>query len=450
LKQNSPHILLINPWIHDFAAYDFWAKPLGLLSLAALLKSHGMTVSYIDCLDRFHPKAPPSNPSARWGRGPYLKSPIKKPHGLEDVQRRFSRYGIKPRWLAEDLRTMPVPDLILITSLMTYWYTGIQETIDLLREIFPKATIILGGIYASLYTDHARKHAGADDIVAGPAEEAVFDVVARHTGFRVTARFHPQNLDTYPYPAYDLQNRITYVPLLTSRGCPFKCAYCASHFLSPTRLWRSPDSVLEEIKFWHQAYQIKDFVLYDDAFLVDAEQHALPLLEKIIQADLGLRFHTPNAVHIRGLTAETAGLLFSAGFITLRLGLETTDFETRTDIDRKVTQIDFKQAARYLKEAGFAKDQVGAYLLMGLPGQNLVAVRRSIRAVQAVGITPILAYYSPIPHTALWPKAVAASRYDLATDPIFTNNSILPCQSETFNWEAISALKELASGSNSE
>jgi hypothetical protein len=450
LKQNSPHILLINPWIHDFAAYDFWAKPLGLLSLAALLKSHGMTVSYIDCLDRFHPKAPPSNPSARWGRGPYLKSPIKKPHGLEDVQRRFSRYGIKPRWLAEDLRTMPVPDLILITSLMTYWYTGIQETIDLLREIFPKATIILGGIYASLYTDHARKHAGADDIVAGPAEEAVFDVVARHTGFRVTARFHPQNLDTYPYPAYDLQNRINYVPLLTSRGCPFKCAYCASHFLSPTRLWRSPDSVLEEIKFWHQAYQIKDFVLYDDAFLVDAEQHALPLLEKIIQADLGLRFHTPNAVHIRGLTAETAGLLFSAGFITLRLGLETTDFETRTDIDRKVTQIDFKQAARYLKEAGFAKDQVGAYLLMGLPGQNLVAVRRSIRAVQAVGITPILAYYSPIPHTALWPKAVAASRYDLATDPIFTNNSILPCQSETFNWEAISALKELASGSNSE
>ena len=450
MKRDVPHILLINPWIHDFAAYDFWAKPLGLLGLAALLRSHGVTVSYIDCLDRFHPKAPPSDPSARWGRGPYLKSPIKKPIGLADVQRRFCRYGIKPRWLAEDLLTIPSPDLILITSLMTYWYTGVQETIAIVREIFPRTTIILGGIYVSLCTDHALKHAGADDIVAGPAEEAVFDIVAQYTGFKMNTRFDPQKLDTYPYPAYELQNHINYVPLLTSRGCPFKCAYCASHLLSPTRLWRSPDAVVEEINFWHQTHQVKDFVLYDDAFLVDAERHALPLLERIIQADLGLRFHTPNAVHIRGLTAESARLLFDAGFKTLRLGLETAEFEGRGDIDRKVTQEDFKQAARYLKMAGFAEDRVGAYLLIGLPEQDLAAVKSSIRAVHKAGIKPILAYYSPIPHTALWPAALSASRYDLAADPIFTNNSIFPCQSEAFSWETVSALKELASGSNSE
>ncbi|MGD8725220.1 MAG: hypothetical protein PVG00_14865, partial [Desulfobacterales bacterium] len=69
---------------------------------------------------------------------------------------------------------------------------------------------------------------------------------------------------------------------------------------------------------------------------------------------------------------------------------------------------------------------------------------------QKAGITPILAYYSPIPHTALWPTAVSASRYDLAADPIFANNSIFPCQSETFDWETISALKELASGPNTQ
>jgi hypothetical protein len=87
---------------------------------------------------------------------------------------------------------------------------------------------------------------------------------------------------------------------------------------------------------------------------------------------------------------------------------------------------------------------------MGLPGQQLTAVENSIRAVQETGITPILAYYSPIPHTAMWQKAVAASRYDLEADPIFTNNSIIPCQPEAFNWENITALKKLASGSNSE
>jgi radical SAM superfamily enzyme YgiQ (UPF0313 family) len=215
-------------------------------------------------------------------------------------------------------------------------------------------------------------------------------------------------------------------------------------------LWRSPDSVIEEIRFWHQAHQIIDFVLYDDAFLVDAERHALPLLEKIVSSALSLRFHTPNALHIRGITAETAQLLFSAGFKTLRLGLETAEFETRQAIDRKLTQDDFQQAAGYLKAAGFEKQQVGAYLLMGLPGQELAAVEHSIRAVQATGMTPILAYYSPIPHTDMWAEAVAASRYDLEADPIFANNSILPCQTEAFNWDTISALKELASDSNTE
>ena len=447
MKRDVPHILLVNPWIHDFAAYDFWAKPLGLLTLAALLRSHELSVSYIDCLDRFHPNAPASNPSARYGRGPYLKTRIAKPRCFADVQRTFSRYGIRPRWLREDLRALPPPDLILITSLMTYWYTGVQETIAMLRALFPDTAIILGGIYASLCHQHALKNSGADDIFCGPAEDAFFGLIARHTRFTTTPRFDSQKLDTYPYPALGLQNRVTYAPMLTSRGCPYKCSYCASHFLNPRQMWRSPESVIEEIKFWRRSYQVRDFVLYDDAFLVNAEQHAIPILEKIIQADIDIRFHTPNALHIRGMTAQTAGLLFRAGFKTIRLGLETAEFDHRETIDRKVSEADFKQAAGYLKDAGFKKHQVGAYLLMGIPGQELAAVERSIQAVQATGITPIIAYYSPIPHTAMWPEAVAVSRYNLAADPIFTNNSVLPCRSEAFNWETVSALKELASGS---
>ena len=447
VKPDAPHILLINPWIHDFAAYDFWAKPLGLLSLAALLRSHGVSVSYIDCLDRFHPQAPYSDPAARYGRGPYLKTRIAKPRGLQDIKRNFSRYGIKPRWFTADLQALPQPDLILITSLMTYWYTGVQETITTIRKVFPDTVIILGGIYASLCQDHALKNSGADEIFAGPAEEGLFELIARHTGFRATRQFNSQELDTYPSPALDLQNCINYVPVLTSRGCPFKCTYCASHFLNPDQRRRSPDSVIAELKFWHRTHAVSDFVLYDDAFLVNAEQHAIPILEKIIQADFGIRFHTPNAVHIRGINAESARLLFRAGFKTLRLGLETAEFDHRETIDQKVSENDFRRAVKYLKAAGFKKHQVGAYLLMGLPGQQLASVERSIRAVRETQITPILAYYSPIPHTAMWQTAVTASRYDLEADPIFTNNSIIPCQNEAFNWETVSALKELASGS---
>jgi hypothetical protein len=49
MKKN---ILLVNPWIYDFAAYDFWLAPLGLLSLAAFLRKNGYDIRMIDCLRR--------------------------------------------------------------------------------------------------------------------------------------------------------------------------------------------------------------------------------------------------------------------------------------------------------------------------------------------------------------------------------------------------------------
>jgi len=441
---DRPHILLINPWIHDFAAYDFWAKPMGLLLIASLLRDHGISVSYMDCLDRFHPNAPKTNPAARHGRGPYLKTRIPKPAGLEDVPRYFSRYGIKPQWFETDLRRQRPPDLILVTSMMTYWYPGIQETIKMIRLVWPQTPIVLGGIYARLCPDHARQFSGADYVAIDPAEKNLLSIVQKFTGLSTTPAFDPDDLDSSPYPALDLQNQIGYVPLLTSRGCPFNCAYCASRFLEPRRMLRSPASVIEEIKFWHAKYGQREFILYDDAFLVDSERHSIPILEEIINANLKVRFHTPNAIHIRGITEQTAQLMRKAGFATMRLGLETVEFDRRLEFDKKVSEEEFKRAVNYLKKAGFEKKQVGAYLLAGLPGQDLASVEHSIDTVKQLGISPVLAHYTPIPHTALWPRAVAASRYDLESDPVFTNNAIIPCTKKPFVWDTLTRLKELA------
>ena len=179
-------------------------------------------------------------------------------------------------------------------------------------------------------------------------------------------------------------------------------------------------------------------------FLVDAERHAIPILDGICRHNLKVRFHTPNALHIRGIDAKTAGLMYKAGFKTLRLGLETAEFDTRQQIDNKISRAEFRRAVRCLIEAGFSKDQVGAYLLVGLPGQKISTVEHSMQTVIDTGLTPVPAYYTPIPHTALWPRAVAASRYDLASDPIFTNNAIMPCRKEPFSWDLISRLKALA------
>jgi radical SAM superfamily enzyme YgiQ (UPF0313 family) len=444
VKRDTPHILLVNPWIHDFAAYDVWAKPLGLLTLASILRHHGFNITYLDCLDRFHPKAPQTDPYARHGRGPYLKTKISKPGGLEDIPRNFSRYGIEKKWFREDLLCIKKPDLVLMTSMMTYWYTGVQETIGVIKDIFPDVTIVLGGIYASLCYEHALNHSGAHRIETGPGEKHLLKMVGECTGFSVNAKFDPDNLDTYPYPAFELQRKINYIPLQTSKGCPFACKYCASHYLNPKRMVRNPESVVEEIRCLHEKYKVKDFVFYDDALLVDAEKHAIPLLEGVINAGLTVHFHTPNAVHIREISEQTARLMFQAGFKTLRLGLETTSLDIRNELDKKVTVTEFIRAVTCLKEAGFDKNRIGVYLLAGLPGQQTEFIESSIQSVKQTGATPILAYYSPIPKTALWGQAVASSRYNLESDPIFTNNAILPCQNEPFSWQTLSRLKKLA------
>ena len=71
---------------------------------------------------------------------------------------------------------------------------------------------------------------------------------------------------------------------------------------------------------------------------------------------------------------------------------------------------------------------------------------QSIQTVKQSGITPVIAYYTPIPGTELWPKAVETSRYDLEADPIFTNNAVIPCRKESFSWDRITQLKDMAAG----
>lgn len=439
--QHAPYILLVNPWIHDFAAYDVWAKPLGLLVLAGILRDAGCRVSYIDCTDRFHPKTSVKDAFARNGRGPYLKEPLPKPAGLEDVQRIFCRYGIKPEWLDADLAALPKPDLVMVTSLMTYWYGGVSETIDHIRKAFPDVPVILGGIYASLCPEHAKSQSGADYVFTGAGEAQVLELVKRFTGVELEATFNADDLDSYPYPAFDLQHKIGYVPLLTSRGCPFRCSYCASHILEKRRLTRSPQNVTAEILYWHEKFGVCDFALYDDAFLVDFERHAGPLLKAIIALDRPLRFHTPNALHIREINAASADLMFRAGFDTLRLGLETVDFDKRGGMDNKVAAQEYSDAVTALLNAGFTRKQVGAYLLAGLPGQTTADVLRSVKIVQQSGITPIPSYYTPIPQTAMWVDACKNSRYNLEQDPVFTNNAVLPCSHADFTWDEVAKIK---------
>ena len=84
------NLLLINPWVYDFTAYDFWSKPLGLLYVASILRGQGYEISYIDCMDRYNQEVlklqnrefPKKD---EFGRGPFYREEIKRPAILKDI-----------------------------------------------------------------------------------------------------------------------------------------------------------------------------------------------------------------------------------------------------------------------------------------------------------------------------------------------------------------------------
>jgi len=423
----KPTVLLINPWIFDFAAYDLWAKPLGLLQIATFLRREGFHVALIDCLDTRGGEAdhvnPPKSPKrGQYGTGKFYRQRIQHPPALLQVDRPYSRYGMDVARFEKVLRARKNPSAILVTSMMTYWYPGVVDTIRIVKDIFPDVPVILGGIYARLCPDHARAHSGATIVSVESRVEAIGNLLSG-----LGLKPQPASHSFHPYPAFDLLPTMDYICLRTSYGCPYRCAYCASACLDPGFNRRTPDDVLGEILYWHERFSIRDFAFYDDALLIPGGGFRTGVLEPLIRKGLPLRFHAPNGLHAREIDSRTAELLYRSGFRTIRLGFESADFPFRQDLDNKLAEGEFESAVHHLKGAGYKPGEIGAYILMGLPGQTVRSVTETVRAVAAAGGMPYLAEYSPIPGTALWAKAVAASKYDIAGEPIFQNNSLLPC-----------------------
>ena len=447
MKKN---ILLINPWIYDFAAYDLWIKPLGLLYLGALFRENGYHVHLIDCLNACHPqlkshtgiKLPKRHVA---GHGELPKESVPKPRSLKNIKKNYNRYGITPDILVSELKSSPRPDLILVTSMMTYWYPGVFEVIRIAKQTLPGIPIVLGGIYATLCPEHAIK-SGADIIVTGAGEKHLSALL--HDFFDDAPLYapDPDDLDSLPYPALDLLPFKDQFPILASRGCPYNCTYCASRLLTDNFRQRNPAKVVDEIQFWHRRFGVSQFSVYDDALLVNPHEMAIPMLKEIIKRELTCQFHCPNGLHISQITPELSKLMHMAGFTTIRFGFESSNPQTQLNTGGKVNNDQLQAAVRYLTEAGYKSDDIGIYLLCGLPGQKAAEVSDSIRYVQDRGARPIIAEYSPIPGTALWESAVNASHFDLEGEPLFHNNSLLPCRSEKLTLEMYNDLKMMPRG----
>ncbi len=410
-------ILLINPWIYDFAAYDFFLKPLGLLYIASVLKNNGINTILLDLVNRYNDYFVKNKLTfdKKYGTGKIYYEIIEKPEILKNVPRNYKRYGLPYKITEKCLNEISKEkiDAILITSMMTYWYPGVKDIISLVKKFFPSTPVILGGMYVTLLPVHAKKVCNPDYIVPGKNLQAVIQKISEILQINLNLQ------NNFVEPAYELYKKLTYLPILTSIGCPFKCAYCSTPLLNPQFSFFNPIKVYEVIEKYTEKFKIKDIAFYDDALLFKFNENLKIILELVIKNRKKLRFHTPNGMHARFITPEVAEYLFEAGFKTIRISLETINKEWLKRTGNKVNLTYFEQAIKNLEKAGYKRNEIEVYLLAGVPDQTEEELELSVKYLIENGLIPRISEFSPVPGTYYYKKY----RFDLL-DPLLHNNSV--------------------------
>jgi hypothetical protein len=472
-KAERPVVLLVQPPVYDFALYDLFFKPYGLLRLGAWFERGGYELRLVNGLDygddlTLRRRGPVKRHRNGTGKFPRRLLRLSEPlpgertaatgeaasaesgsavegggYEVGEFRRRFAertgryinRYGIEPdsfrRRVAES-----GADLALVTSQMTYWYPGVVEAVDIVRELLPRIPLAVGGVYASLLPEHCRAATAADEVITGGDIDALRRLLERNG---------------LPVPPGEPPDRPALLPgvwedagvLRLNRGCPYRCPYCASGLIEPGFERGRAGELWETLLEMAQRFGTRSFAFYDDALLMDKEAAFVPFLERVIASGEDFSFYLPNAVHLRYLDRRTAELMRRAGFEEIRLGYETADSHSPASTG-KYERASVPEVIETLRRAGFSRDRIILYLLAGLPGQHAGEVEESVRSASRLGARLSVAEYSPVPGTLLWTESVAASAYPIDREPLFQNNSIFPLEWEGFPREDMERLKRLA------
>jgi hypothetical protein len=379
----APRILLVNPPVYDFSAYDFWLKPCGLLRVAGFLRGRA-DLKLFDYLDRRHATLKDSLPSDHWGRGEFPQQIIPMPGILAPISRRYRRFGLERRLFQEFLKDNGHFDFALVQTVMTYWYLGVKEVVEDLRRFSPHTRIVLGGVYATLCPAHARR-LGAGLVIEGARLEPMWQVL----------NVEP-NLNGLPF--WEGYGRLEVGVLKLAYGCPFRCTYCSVPQVDPTFTAYPLDRSLGELELLCQL-GVRNIAFYDDALLYRPDRVLRPFLHGVLERGLAVNFHTPNALNARFITSELAELMVEAGFRSFFLGFESSAYEWQRRTGGKVYSEELCRAVRNLLAAGASRDAITAYLIIGHPQSAHQQVEASMQFAHDLGIRVMLSEFSPIPGT---------------------------------------------------
>jgi anaerobic magnesium-protoporphyrin IX monomethyl ester cyclase len=217
-----------------------------------------------------------------------------------------------------------------------------------------------------------------------------------------TPRPPPDDYDALPFPAWDLFRPVDTLPLITHRGCPFQCVFC-SHNSGFKPRYRTPANVLDEVEQILERFRPARIRIEDETFGLHMGR-TKAILEGIIARRFHHRVRFSAQTRVDRIDEEFIGLLRTANFETLELGVETGNPEILRRIKKGITLDQVERAVALAKANGL---RVWCKFILGHPHETHETIHDTINFIAKINPHKLsVSIMTPFPGTPIHEMAL--------------------------------------------
>jgi radical SAM superfamily enzyme YgiQ (UPF0313 family) len=305
------------------------------------------------------------------------------------------------------------PDILAFSVLVSSSHDFFKKSLTILKQMWPKATVIIGGFHATNFTAEIIKIPEIDFIFRGEGEYALNEFLTAYPdvdNINIPGVISKKDIivsplpkcapivsmDENPMPDYELipmdvysrvntrmvikrseGREILSADIMTSLGCPFKCTFCASRTVHGLQMrYKSIENVVAEVKYLYERYGINLIMPEDDLFTAH-KKRTIALLKELRALKIpDFRMQYPVALAVNTLSYEMIDELIESGMDVASLAIESGSVYTQKHIINKGVKLDKAiEWVRYLREKNIP---VRTSFILGFPGETREMMQESI------------------------------------------------------------------------
>lgn len=298
-----------------------------------------------------------------------------------------------------------------VVGLSLFSYNRV-ETLKLIKKIkqeIPRIRIVVGGHHATaLAEENLRRYPEIDHLIKGEGEDAWISLLEDLKEGRIPSRLiegiRLQDLDKLPFPASfngkspGVNPHEQYKVIISTRGCPNRCSFCASPDFWQRRVtFRSAESLADEVEFIHRKLGIIYFSIRDDNFTLKKDR--VIKFSRLLR-ERGLYLMWNCQARVDTIDEDMLREMKLAGLEHIQYGVESGSERVLQRLDKDIKLDDVRRAAADTRRLGI---YLSIYLMTGIDGETSRDLQQTVKLIREIlpgdGLVSPVAYY---PGTALY------------------------------------------------